>query len=1608
MKILLNHIQTDTANSVRRDLASEWKLEGGLAPVICKDTNLSDVESILLPSLSLAVWMTNLIMSTYMEIEKETEKESMETECNVRKEKGTSNDNTTSITTNSQILEMTTHNQERQEWIIRLVRYWSFCLRSPSLSVKTCALRMLCAIISTASTSTSTSVFPSSRFSSSSPSYSSSPSHRHSQNKKESENVNGESVVHDPLITTTSLREFLTKIVTEIPFNRLRSLGEIRLAKEKGSLPVCSEFLQVLLELLSLISPYCRVTKGQELLEIDNEVRIEKDEKVEHKESESAKERGKESAREVEREREREKTIDSNWESLSGRLFSEGGWETWSGFVYQKSVTDIPPAVQRSQERQDLPPELLPGCFVCRKRTPVNSIKTLNSSTVSTGSRKIRTDLSKGVGRADISDDVLPTISSGSPPGLIMSPRRVLDEMMREDGDEDDDGEGEREREREGDESRNRITAHLSLLDEFIRPSAAYNKSSKDTKEAKEDREIKGNKEELDDQIGRVLAISSWKNEPLGSARLIKWEGEVEEEIVRWGAEGGIFDVIHVKMKNDQIVLKHPHPYSKLVKAANKYFGLELSYGVILRIKTDELREFEEMNVKERFHGVMEWPDFCGIVSVSGVLWTDGRRTITEERLLSGPSHTGWDTRFGESRWQSGTIYNILPQPHFSSSASISTLTSTSFTSSTSPSANLSSPYKNRNTNTNSSGSPILTASGNVSNSNNCQSDLDITDVRNSEMRGKFEYKVQVAEKLVEVSGELVLQQSRLFVFDEKSAYYNITVSNDKMTVAKNGGSGQACAYGSVGFSSGIHYWEFKIEQADVGSIFLGVAEKPGAIGSSQTSRFGRWVGNGLANHRASFRSATQYSGDRLSVYGDHFHTGDTVGVLLDMNRGRISFFLDGLKYGQHTISDLGEAFDSLSVPSQLKKRTLFPIVGLSKSQDRIAITPRWLSIIGTCPEEEVRLVERAHQLLSAWNTAPSSSSSSSSSSSFSSSPSSASSPFSTKSFLTISPDTNGSVSMTSSPVLRPMNKSNNDDNFKDSNLNDNDNNNNNDKNDENVQNIKNDIISYDEKQNILYDTSSWFLKESYKDWKRWRSSRYIRVRSRCQASGLLIALDVTPRACVEASIRLGLSLAYFRGDRVSFSRSSGRKLEIKEEAVILGAYKGFLWYRLDSQQGNNDGDVMESSALAWCLVSSDIEGLVLLKRSFASTSHNNYENDLLIQQKQGERKGGELEEEQERNNININIEDADGFSQDSNSSFGEATSSNSSEGSDDDLSKQAVAEIQLPRILSFQGGLVRVTYANGAVMRDGLEIDTSEVLCSVPAETIVYALEQRLNSSNVWRLRVIYNGHYGWISERMRGGSEEYMLQKIRNPKISVLENAIQTAIEAAKILNIKDRIVWDVQPTIELAMRKWDEMVCKIGQNTVLNLGKESDESYEEYCQLITTIDGKNPWGKETDLQLADFISQCAVKEGNTPQNVSVDKMLFIIHNSNSINNDLAGLDTSDGLLPGGSLLHGICPDRIIARSSMIRVANLILRYALPYLNMTVLDEKQKKDCYGSDDSIDIDPTNIPMKIGENSTTQSSSSSSLSVPLLYAPPSTARRLRSLRRLLFTSTKTR
>jgi hypothetical protein len=273
------------------------------------------------------------------------------------------------------------------------------------------------------------------------------------------------------------------------------------------------------------------------------------------------------------------------------------------------------------------------------------------------------------------------------------------------------------------------------------------------------------------------------------------------------------------------------------------------------------------------------------------------------------------------------------------------------------------------------------------------------------------------------------------------------------------------------------------------------------------------------------------------------------------------------------------------------------------------------------------------------------------------------------------------------------------------------------------------------------------------------------------------------------------------------------------------------LRYRLDSQQGQPDGGIMESAALAWSLVPSDVEGLTLLRRSYSSSTQTIASSGQSNSTDNANNSGDDPSSNGPSSDIGDNGDSNVGDDIDSVDMGLTGGQDGEDEGYDchEGPPMEAICQLLLPRIPTFHGGLVLVTYSNGAVMRDGLEIDTSEVLCSVPANTTIYALEQRLNSSNVWRLRVIYEKHYGWISERMRGGSEEFMVKRLKDSTPEEIETALKLVVEAANALGISDRVLWDDQPSIAAAMEKWDDMVVSIGRGDVLEAGRRPDESFQ-----------------------------------------------------------------------------------------------------------------------------------------------------------------------------------
>jgi hypothetical protein len=281
----------------------------------------------------------------------------------------------------------------------------------------------------------------------------------------------------------------------------------------------------------------------------------------------------------------------------------------------------------------------------------------------------------------------------------------------------------------------------------------------------------------------------------------------------------------------------------------------------------------------------------------------------------------------------------------------------------------------------------------------------------------------------------------------------------------------------------------------------------------------------GFVNFRATYASGAE------RVYGAHCHAGDTVGVLLDCDSGRISYFFDGVKYGEHILNDLGCAFENVSpfgfnadgcgsggagqgAPSgidsgrsgrypsngSVRPKALWPVIGLRHPGDRVTMSEKWMTSNGVDGATVLSNILAVDEIFCAYENVC-------------------------------------EVSPTPIPDAASL--------------------------------------------------PHWFVEESFLEYKRWKSERWIRSSTRgsgpyrLSCVGLDVDLDTNPFACAAACASIGLPIALLPGDKIDVKRSAGRILELQEEAVVLGTYQGRLFYRLVSQKSEG-GSLMEGGGRAW------------------------------------------------------------------------------------------------------------------------------------------------------------------------------------------------------------------------------------------------------------------------------------------------------------------------------------------------------------------------------------------------------------------------------------------
>jgi hypothetical protein len=219
--------------------------------------------------------------------------------------------------------------------------------------------------------------------------------------------------------------------------------------------------------------------------------------------------------------------------------------------------------------------------------------------------------------------------------------------------------------------------------------------------------------------------------------------------------------------------------------------------------------------------GVLEWPDFGAGVAVNCTTNSDGSVAVREERLLYGSKDSGWDVRFGQPSFVAGTTFLLSPGDMQGDE---------------------------------------LDATSKLYQEMVACSTFDVVALRNPANGDKL--KLHSKMKLFR-GKELHAPAPPPFSFDEEYHALSMSLSRDGRTVSCVSSGGRGSAFAAIGFTKGAHYWEVKLESADVGSVFVGVAEKPNGTGSGSSFCFdsppklNRWHGWGFVNFRATYTSGT-------------------------------------------------------------------------------------------------------------------------------------------------------------------------------------------------------------------------------------------------------------------------------------------------------------------------------------------------------------------------------------------------------------------------------------------------------------------------------------------------------------------------------------------------------------------------------------------------------------------------------------------------------------------------------------------------------------------------------------------------------------------------------
>lgn len=160
-------------------------------------------------------------------------------------------------------------------------------------------------------------------------------------------------------------------------------------------------------------------------------------------------------------------------------------------------------------------------------------------------------------------------------------------------------------------------------------------------------------------------------------------------------------------------------------------------------------------------------------------------------------------------------------------------------------------------------------------------------------------------------------EQGIAFRFDSANSGPAIFVSGNELSATFGSNETWSTILGTTPFYTGSNYWEFQLDKSATNYLFIGVATRDADL---TTFLGGDDHGWGFIGDRALYHKRT-----KVKAYGERFGQGDTIGVMLNMDRGTLSFSKNG--------HDLGVAFEGLV-------GGLYPAAAFYNQEQRLSLAP--------------------------------------------------------------------------------------------------------------------------------------------------------------------------------------------------------------------------------------------------------------------------------------------------------------------------------------------------------------------------------------------------------------------------------------------------------------------------------------------------------------------------------------------------------------------------------------------------------------------------------------------------------------------------------------------